>query len=259
MNNLQALKNRLEQYKAQAEKVNSGTATRFIGPVYPAPITWREARLEWPLNEVRPQALKPANKTCYSEDRTKLYIDNFEDMPGYINDTDADKMARLDHTGWFADNFQDDTIRGVVIEFRNPQKFNTEHAEHDKTHIFYTIGTKHSTWDGVTVYPTEVFECAREAARRADSYAESEAEQCREDDAQFQAEKQIEELKEEYHAINKSTIALIRDVKKQTDIFPKTVCDLIRDEITEALEERAEKLNKIAKLQDEPWTAVSEW
>jgi hypothetical protein len=115
--------------------------------------------------------------------------------------------------------------------------------------------TYHTDWDGATIY-NEFYDCKSDAANAADGYAERESEDCREDDAKYQAEQRIEDLKTELHDLNKETLALIADVKKQSDIFPKTVCDLIRGRIEEAVERRADIFEKIEALEDNYWLAV---
>jgi len=217
--NLQA---RLTAYKARAEKINSGES-RCIGTISAAPLTWREVRKEYPLDKLRPAALKkPAwyGRALHAA-KDILYLDQFEDMPGYIREPkDAHKCTRLRYTGWYTNNFQDAILQGVVIPLRDPQKINTENG----SHIFYLAGTKHSDWDGVTVYTGELFECESDAAYRADHYAEEDAETCREDDQKYRAEEKISELKAEYHELNKEALEVIKDARNASGIFPASIC-----------------------------------
>jgi hypothetical protein len=70
----------------------------------------------------------------------------------------------LNHTGWFADNFQDQTIFGIVI-----------FLPHGRFLAGWSMGEgRASSYDG------EIYTDAEEAARAADSLAEDAAEAERE-------------------------------------------------------------------------------
>jgi hypothetical protein len=256
--NRYALKNRLANYKVQAERINNGTERRVIGPIHPAPLTWREARKEYPANKIRPLALiKAANTRALNQDKDALYLDAFKDMPGYVAEPkDADKCCRMDYTGWFTteDGWTGETLIGVVVSIRHPQKINPE----TEGHIFYMAGTKHSDWDGVTVYTGELFEEERAAARRADQIAEREAEQCREEDQKYQAQEKIAELKKEFHELNVQALEVIKDARNASGLFPASICELIKSKLDETLERKRDILRGVKELTDTPWI-VSEW
>jgi hypothetical protein len=76
----------------------------------------------------------------------------------------ADEIICLNHTGWFADNFQDQTIFGIVI-----------FLPHGRFLAGWSMGEgMASSYDG------EIYTDAEEAARAADSLAEDAAEAERE-------------------------------------------------------------------------------
>jgi hypothetical protein len=235
---------RMLQYRNEAKKRNG---------VYPNElITWKQARNEYPMNETRPDALKkPAyfGRALLAQ-KDALYLDAFEDMPGYIEEPkDADKCCRMDYNGWYTDDFQSDTLIPVVVSIRHPQKINPE----NESHIFYMAGTKHSSWDGVTVYTCELFEEERAAARRADQIAEKEAEQYREEDQKFQAEEKIGELKTEYHELNKEALTVIKDARNASGIFPASICELIKSKLDETLQRKRDILRSVKELTNRPW------
>ena len=242
---------RMLQYRNEAKKHNS---------VYPNKlITWKQARKEYPMNKVGPIALKkPAyfGRALLAQ-KDALYLDAFEDMPGYIEEPkDADKCCQMDYNGWYTseDGWTGETLIPVVVSIRHPQKINPE----NESHIFYIAGTKHSDWDGVMVYTDELFECEGDAARRADRIAEEEAEQCREDDQEYQAEQKIKKLKTEYHELNTKALKVIKDARNASGIFPASICKLIKSKLDETLERKRDILRGVKELTDSPWT-LSEW
>jgi hypothetical protein len=198
---------------------------------------------------------RPYYGRALSQDKDELYLDSFEDMPGYITEPkDADKCCHMDHTGWYTDDFSNGTIIGVVVSFRHPQDINPD----NESHIFYMAGTKHSDWDGVTVYTRHTYQTEREAARRADKIAEREAEECREEDQKYHAEQKIEELKTEYHELNVKALEVIKDARNASGLFPASICELIKNKLDETLERKRDILRGVKELTDSPWM-ISDW
>lgn len=255
--NRYALKNRLANYKCRAEWINNGVVRRVIGPIHDAPVTWKQARKEYPMSNVRPEALK---KPIYSArgvyaNKDIFHLDRFEDMPGYIEEPkEAHKCINLRHTGWYTDDFQDNLLSGVVIPIRHPQKINPGSG----SHIFYLAGTKQTNYDGVTVYLDKLYECEEDAARRADRIAEREAEDEREADEKYRAEQKIEELKAEYHTLNAEARQVIKDARNASGLFPASICKLIECNIKEILERKRDILCGVKELTDMPWM-ISEY
>ena len=205
-------------------------------------------------------SIKPFKKPAYYgrallAQKDTLYLDAFKDMPGYIEEPkDADKCCRMDYYGWYTDDFQSDSLIGVVVSIRHPQKINPE----NESHIFYMAGAKHSDWDGVTVYTGVLFEEEKEAARRADRIAEREAEQYREEDQKYRAEQKIEELKTEYHELNTQALEVIKDARNASGLFPASIYELIKSKLDETLERKRDILRGVKELTDTPWI-ISEW
>ena len=228
-----SVKVRLAHYREKAERHNE-RYTNFTAH------TWKDER--WPT----PKAIQKFYPLSHSDDKSRLFIDDWDKWPG--NDLgDAYEVTRLDNTGWFSDNFQDGLVKGRVVSLRTP-----------KGTRFYP-GIYYTNCEGVTVYMNDYFtgeDGAEEAARRADHYAEKDAEQCREDDAEYQADQRIGELKEEYHALNKSVLDEIKTIKAQLDLF--SIKEKIRDLIKSlsVCEERKRLQDEIQEYLDNPWRAV---
>jgi len=233
---------RLFNYKSQADKRNEERAKTNPGYL---PLTWKDIR-QWshPYFLSKSSLIRSANNDSF-------YVDSLDDIGKNMGD--AGDSIQLDHTGWYTDSFQDGLLKGAVIAIRSKH-----FTDEDGAHFAYMPATYHSDWDGATVY-NEVYDRTSAAARKADGYAEKEAEACREDDAKYQSEREIEDLKEELHDLNKETLAMIKDIKGErgyTFQYPKSVCDLVREHIEEAVERRSEIFERIEALKDDYWLAV---
>jgi hypothetical protein len=249
----QALKQRLADYENHAKTVNNGAHTRVIGPIHAAPISWKKARAEWPCNDNKnkPVALKKSDITrTLTDNKSKLFIDSFEKMPGYVDFDDAHNIANRLPLGWYCDTFQDQTIKAAVISIRHPQKLNPD----NDSHVFYLAGTYSDSYDGATVYTGKLFEDQHNAAHYADSMAEKEAESMREYDEKFQAEQRIEELKADYHSLNVEGLALIKEIKQAAGNFTPHICTTLKNEIMATVREKRQLRKAIKKLIEQPGT-----
>ena len=81
----------------------------------------------------------------------------------FRNERDACEVLRMRHTGWFTDNYQDDTAVGIVASL---------------THGRYIAGYRWTSNDE-RVYFDDVFTNEDDAARMADEHARVFAENCR--------------------------------------------------------------------------------
>jgi hypothetical protein len=253
----QALKQRLADYKKYARVVNSDNLiARCIGPVHEKPISWQQARQEWPLNKTRPAALKKVDTTrALSDDKSRFFADAFEKMPGYVDHVDAHEVSHRLPLGWYCDTFQHQTIKAAVISIRHPQKLNTD----NDSHVFYLAGTYSEDYDGVTIYTDKLFESQNSAAYYADRLAEKEAEQSREDDEKFHAEQKIEQLKADYHELNIDGLALIKEIKQAAGSFTPHICATLKNEIMATVREKKQLLKSIKKLIEQPWTIAENY
>ena len=175
------------------------------------------------------------------------YCDNF---PAGVRDLgDAHKLAELRHTGWYADSFQSELVCGRVLQL--PARNGTP---------CYIPAIYLTECDGVTLYPLDRYEEARDAARAADHYAEREAEACCEHDAEFQAEQQTEELQARIVENRAELRSLVREMKALRPVAPaasyRTICATLRASIAALRKESHKAHKRIAALRDNPWLAV---
>ena len=215
--------------------------------IYP---TWKRAFKSYPPRITRGQK-HYQNSVTLSKDKTCYFCDTFDDFPADYLGTANSVLPRLPH-GWYADNFQEQTVRPHVLLMRVKNR-------NGKKELVYLAGVDYSDWDGVIVFVDIYHDCQEDAARAANYEAERIAEQCREDDARYQAEQQIEEKREELHQINKKTIALIKELKRGLSLkisnYP-AICATVHESIQDAIEEKSEIYAKIAELKDNYWSAV---
>lgn len=223
------LQARLKRYKdnaAQRDALNPKAAY--------TPHDWRFYRYP------KPAILKRGQHTRDQKDPRIIYADSFDDLP-LIQVGEAHELTRLNHTGWYTSEdgaeYGDEVLKGFVLAYRNPHKLN------DDSRLFYIAATRHSDWDGVTVYADCIHDTPEDAARYADECARVQAEQCREADAIDRAEQRQQEAREELHAANKATLELIREAKQST--LGPAVCAAVRQVIRAYLADRAELLKTI--------------
>lgn len=178
-----------------------------------------------------------------SENPNILYCDSLDSL-GWRNAGDSHDIVRsINHTGWYADNFQGMKIIGCVMQL--PSRKGAEQ---------YVPATYHTDFDTVTVYLNEVTPDKDSAARWADQNAEREAENSRENDAKDHAEQRIAEARAEIHVINGQVLPALKELKGAR--LTPALCSMVRAGITDLLGDRAEQFRTIKKLEDDFWQAV---
>lgn len=138
---------------------------------------------------------------------------------GTVSDIARREGWRWDHDGWYVDNFQDATVRGVVLQlpardgkpvyvpaFSNPYEDDGSYS-----------ADFHSTTDTL-----------RDAMHWADQMAEVYAEEAREDDAKFQAEQQIESARTDICDARKLASQLVADLRTAGHALPASIRDTTR-------------------------------
>jgi len=229
-------KNRLNLYRKRA----ADSITK--NPNYTAAANWRYWKKAifqtWPNNG--------------RKEGGKMYTDDKEQFGVYIGD--YSDIANIDNLGWYADNYQQETIKGGVVKLRCPKG------------TLYIPVTWTKAWDGSTHYlgdcekvlkgaeESEHDEAIKAAANSANYYAEQEAEQAREHDAQYLAETDIENAREIIHVTNKKALSLIREIKKHGEFSP-AVCKALREKLADYLSERAAAFEVISEREADYWTA----
>jgi hypothetical protein len=146
----------------------------------------------------------------------------------------ADKLTRMDHTGWYCDAFQDETLRGCVLQMpaRNGKEIFLPAYEDPCNAGTYAVcfdwieGERGSRWD------KEDQQALRDAARAADSFAEHQAEDMREHDEAWQRGRQYAELRDEIANERDELRALVRELKTAREHGP-AICKALRETVRE--------------------------
>lgn len=119
----------------------------------------------------------------------------------------ADDIVRLDHDGYFTDNFQDETTEGIVYQL--PARNGKEQ--------YVPANTDPCNPDCAVVDFHSVTDDKKEAARWADSMAENYAEREREYQAKEDAESRLEEIEQEIKDEYKDFRDIVRELRANCD------------------------------------------
>jgi len=193
----------------------------------------------------------------------------------------AHELVRMDHTGWFVDNDQNEVVRGVVFQIagrgRKPlfiagyEDWNNGKADSNGP-VCLDFGTifegeapewnvKYRYWSWTD--SAKDHDGAREAARRADSIAERVGEQERAYQAAWQAGNRYGQLSEEVKTTRRSIIAAIKELRVARSALNNdqskygTLCGLVRSKVESMLEDIREARGEMEKLKSGEY--VSEW
>lgn len=187
-------------------------------------------------------------------EKGEMFTDSVDQYGEYIGDY-WEVNRNIDNRGWFADNFQCETIKGGVSKLRTPRG------------TLYIPVVYYSDSDGTIHYinDCEIVEkgaaeenhekAAKVAARSADYYAERLAEESREHHAKDRAEMDIEDARAEIHAVNKKALALLSEIKKHGTFSP-AVCSALREKLADYLDDRARQFGIIDARKSDYWSAV---
>lgn len=154
--------------------------------------------------------------------------------------------GRNSHTGWYADNFQDSTVHGVVLQL----------PARDGKPVY--VPAYSGAWedDCLTVDFHSTTDDKEEAARWADGMAECFAESARESEAKDQAEQQIEDARIEICGARKLASRLVADLRTAGHTLPPSVRDVVRSRIHALRCEVKRAHARITDLGDNYWRAV---
>ena len=163
----------------------------------------------------------------------------------------ADESLRLRHTGWYSDNYAEETFRGAI--FHLPSKRGQER---------FVAGYGESMNDGFVLDLSEVWnDDLIGAAREADRLAERAAEDAREYEAKESAKLRIEDIAEELKSIRSQILDLCRSIRKACpDIGQqKPIRSALRSALQTLLRTRASLVAERERLQDNHWNVFPNW
>ena len=164
----------------------------------------------------------------------------------------SDEHLQLRHTGWYADNYREETFRGVI--FRLPARSGGKER--------FIAGYGESMNDGFVLDLSYIWEDDLiGAAQGADSLARRTAENNREFEAQEAANLRIEEIGEELKSIRTEILDLCQAIRKACpEIGEHTpIRSALRGTLQRLLRDRVSLLAERDKLEENYWYAVPDW
>jgi len=167
-----------------------------------------------------------------------------ENVSGHFRECgDADKIIRLKHRGWFVDNFQDSTTRGMVLQLP---------ARKGKT--LYLAACSDPYNKNCAIVEICLYDEKEDAARAADGLAERYAEDAREDDLKQLAETEIASLKNSIKDTRKRIRSLVAGIRQS--FIADAVCEQLRSDIRNLRREVRDKLARIEQIESQPWVLI---
>lgn len=134
----------------------------------------------------------------------------------------ADEISRIDHRGWFTDEFQDETYRGIVYQLP---------ARHGVSQYVYGYADPNN--DGCALLCFNVETDKLEAARQADRFAEIFAEYARDYNRASSAGQQYRDLDDEIKEMRKEALTIAAEMRaaRVAKVQAPTICATLRDKV----------------------------
>lgn len=165
-----------------------------------------------------------------------------DSLPGVRHFKKAHDVIRLNHTGWYGDTIQNETLCGIVGVFRFGKTVyivpGVEYSDSDCDYFDFSRADKltpSECWDESGHMTDTLDQAIRENARYADQMAQREAEENREEDEKFQAEQLCEQLADSIDKTRAEARALIKEIKTAGKSFSPAICGALREKLGELL------------------------
>lgn len=167
-----------------------------------------------------------------------------ENVSGHFRECgNADEIIPLRHRGWYVDNFQNSTTRGLVLQLP---------ARHGKT--LYLAACSDPWNKNCAVVEIAFYDGKEDAARAADGLAERYAENSREDDLKMLAETEITSLENSVKETRQRIRLLAAGIRQSS--VANVVCDQLRNDIRSLRREVREKFARIEQIKSQSWVLI---
>ena len=183
------------------------------------------------------------------------------DIPGFRSVGYCDELRKsINHKGWFTDNVQYETVRGIVGVFRWGRDVwivpGVEYSDADCDYFDLTQAEK--------MYPHEAFwesgdwkralvDIVQDVALTADRLAESTAEVDREAFIKDRAEQMVENLADAIVKTRAETRALVHEIRKAGKAFAPAICQALREKLEEKRQHIRACRKAIDTVKSEHW------
>ena len=181
-------------------------------------------------------------------------------IPGFRDMKKVHEINRMNHTGWYADDFQHETICGIVGVFRWGSTAyivpGVMYSDQDSSYFDLTYTVKlspHECWDENQDTTDALEDAMRDMAYRADSMADRLADDEREASVKFQAEELTEELKGEIEKTRIRVKQLISEIRQAGKAFSPTICETLKAELLSMRAHITECRDAIETMADSPY------
>jgi len=149
---------------------------------------------------------KPNRLGAFATDPKQVTFSVERECLRYARKDYADKVLRLDHTGHYADAYQDEIYRGIVIQLSAHKGKSRFLAAYEESQSGYVVIERNTVWDDQIG-----------AARRADQLAERNAEEARDYDSAWQAGTLYGTKLAEIRQIRKEALEILASRKRVID------------------------------------------
>ena len=199
---------------------------------------------------VRPLTMHHYAINANDPERAKRFFQSEQDT-GLRRVGWSDEHLRIKHTGWYSDNYQEETFRGVV--FRLTARLRGRER--------FVAGYFESMSEGFVLDLSEIWEDdLTGAAQEGDRLAERAAEKARDFEAKDAAALRIEEIGAELKNVRAEILELCQSIRKACPEIGlhKPIRLALRRALQSLLRDRNSLISERKDLEDDYWVAVSD-
>lgn len=194
------------------------------------------------------------SESPWKRDPKAYYVESLEDIGARLVGYSDEICERMRHNGWFTDDNNDSTYRGVVVQLpgRNGKARITHGYEQSDNDDYILDLTSLES-----VVACEYFKDSddvRSHARQGDSMAEGDAEDARDYSEAWRAGSDYSELGETIAATRKEALAILSERKGLESINRPALCAAIRARVESLLSDIRDARKERADLVDSVWS-----